>query len=189
MCTRGGGRWANFRVELRESDGVPPGLLRIGVLQCYPRWTEPLEALVARCINQALQSHPERQYFPFRLITVRTTFHDAVVSEVAVTHAEGRLFVGAFEIESPSSSPLPGPWGCATLRLAYEVWGTSEIPPVPTLEPVPIHRYDSVKYCRVSELPLAAQACFRRWSFGRVVPKVPGVDDAVLASDVSAFLR
>ena len=190
ITTLRGGRRADFEVILHDESGEP---VARGQLLAYPRWSEELAAFVARCLAKALESRPKLACNPIRIATVEVRLADALLLETSIQLRGGRAFVEGCPIEAPTLAKVapwepPPLWQLAAWALAYREWATCEIAPLPALVEPPVYYHGGLTYCRLSDLPWEARRHCERWLFGQAVPEVPGVLDAIFASDMARYL-
>lgn len=191
-----GGRLATYGVRLRQlhptlqtdTTGRPPAWQ--ATLCAYPRWNEPVNALVARCLA-TVQEHPDvlaRTWSTFDHISIAVFLN---VSLLTVTKSEvsaGLLLDGATVLEAPRLSAGCSPWLAAQYRLSHVVWGSTDMPPVPPATDPPVYEKEGQRYCRIKDLPPEAAAVYARHRMGSTTPCISGVDDAVYVHDIVRFL-
>ncbi|NVO04743.1 MAG: hypothetical protein HXX19_01705 [Rhodoferax sp.] len=168
-------------------------------LHDYPRWSEPVRGLLARCINVAehdvnpvpvpedwrslrvdigIQSGYQRG--TTRLAMCRI---ERLEDGCTVGHQEGPLagFIDGVQLRAAYADI----WELAQHALNLSVWGVDSIPPV---KPLDVKRYDDGKYIRSSELPEPLRSAFeyrQRWS-GK--PCIRDAWDANWAWDLDDFV-
>jgi hypothetical protein len=179
-----GGRKADFHVILYDENG---DLIGQAQLLGYPRWSEPLIALVARCIAKVLEGAPSLSRSAFRYASLDIRLNREQVLEVGTQLRDGKAYCEGWPIEMPTNEPA-GPWQLLCWALAYVQWGTAEIPAIPAAVDPPVYYHDGTTYCRLGDLPDEARCFCGRWLWGQAVPTVPGVDDACFSLDMARFL-
>ncbi|MDL1907791.1 hypothetical protein FBR03_10115 [Betaproteobacteria bacterium PRO1] len=179
-----GGRVADFAITLDPS-GDDQAIQ--AVLPGYPRWSEPLVALVARCLELVACKSVTRIPTGLRLAALSVTLDRCDLAEIhLLPDAESMSECASLTpTNTPASISL---WSVMQRRLAYEAWGTTEAPPLPAPVSIPVYRHGAIRYCRARDLPYAARSVFAQWAFGRERPDIAEVEDAVHARDISAFL-
>ena len=179
-----GGPLVTYETELRDHHGASGAR---GQLQHHPRRSEPPMAIVARCLNAALQNRLD-YWFDYQHVSLDVTLsgqtiaHLACVEELLLTRSREQL-PSLFD-----GTPAPNPWGVACLACTASAWQQLSIPPVPEPLHVPVYEYEGTRYCRATDLPRHVQDVFDQWAFGASSPSIPGVLDAVFEWDVQHFL-
>lgn len=183
MCLVGG-RVADVAVTLDRSDGRRAIQ---AILRGYPRWSEPLTGLVARCLGLVADESDISIQNDLRLATLSISLERWVLAEVHLIPEHGATS------ESGPLQPIRGQssislWSLVQRRLAHETRGMPEVPPLPAPIRIPVYHHGAIPYCRTRDLPADARVVFAQWAFGRKRPVIPKVEDAVHASDLEAFL-
>lgn len=179
-----GGRTADYAITLDPS-GEDQAIQ--AVLPGYPRWSEPLVALVARCLELVAGKSVTRIPTGLRLAALSITLDRCDLAEIHLVPDPESTSENAWW--TPASTPASiSLWSVMQRRLAYEAWGMTEAPPLPAPVSVPVYRHGAIRYCRARDLPYAARSVFAQWAFGRARPDIAEVEDAVHVRDVSAFL-
>lgn len=179
-----GGRVADFAITLDPSGGEQTIQ---AVLHGYPRWSEPLVALVARCLELVAGKSVARIPTGLRLAALSITLDWCELAEIClVPDPESTSGIGPWTPTNTTASISL--WSLMQRRLSYEAWGMTEVPPLPAPVSVPVYQHGAIPYCRTRDLPDDARIVFARWAFGRARPDIAEVEDAVHVTDVSAFL-
>ena len=161
-----------------------------GLLAQYPRWAEPVTALVARALDVAIRARPHD--LPRFAITSGEL---AVIDSTTHRHVE-RIRFGPVSVDPGYSLPslgeaceLESPWQVMRWTCAQQAFGSQEIPPLPPKLRPPIYQAEGLTYCRTSDFPLEARVTFERLQSRLSRPFVPSVPDAVFPWWVEAFIR
>lgn len=179
-----GGRVADFAITL---DPLGDEQTIQAVLHGYPRWSEPLVALVARCLELVAGKSVARIPTDLRLAALSITLDRCELAEIyLVPDPESTSEVGPWTPTNTTGSLSL--WSLMQRRLSCEVWGMAEVPPLPAPVSVPVYQQDAIPYCRTRDLPDDVRIVFAQWAFGRARPDIAEVEDAVHVSDVSKFL-
>jgi hypothetical protein len=167
-------------------------------LHNYPRWSEPVRGLLARCIDVTVL---DEDFVPLpddwaslrvdigiqsgyqrgttRLAMCRIAREDGVCT---VGHEEGTLkgFIDDVQLRKGYSDI----WDLAQHALNLSVWGVDAIPPV---NPLVIKKYDGGMYIRSSEIPEPLRSAFERRQRYSGRPSI-GVHDAHWSWDLEDFI-
>ena len=179
-----GGRSVSYVTKLRNQHGEP---VARGELQDHPRWSEPLIAVVARCLNSALEDRLD-PWFAFQHATLDVALRGQRIANLACV---SQLWPTCSREQLPSlfdAAAPPNAWAIACLACTASAWQQLSMPPMPKPLHVPVYEYAGIRYCRAADLPDEARETFDRWAFGASTPAVPGVPDAVFEWDVQHFL-
>lgn len=185
-----GGRCADFGITLRDENDEPVAMAQ---LLAYPRWSEILEAFVARCVCKALDTRPVFARQVVRVVSLDVILAGETIRQFSATVPRGRLLVDGCPVLLPGGpaclqqEPLPL-WQLIGLGLSFHAWGTVEVPGLPPVVDPRVRYHNGQTYCRLSDLPSEAQSLCERWLFGQPTPKVPDVEDAIFAQDMQRFL-
>jgi len=180
-----GGRQADYVVALRNGEDQ---VVATAQLLSYPRWAEPLTGFVARCIAQALLVEPQLARPVVRLASLNISLNRRHLREVHAGQHNGVLHSNGCELDAPASDTPPTLWQLMQWSLAFDAWGTVQMPPIPApLSPL-VYYHDGVTYCRTSDLPGEARARIEGWLWGQTMPVIPDVPDACYQSDMERFL-
>jgi hypothetical protein len=180
-----GGRQADYFVALKdEEDRVVASAQLLG----YPRWAEPLTGFVARCIAQALQAEPQLARPVVRLATLNILLNRTHLREVHAGLHDGVPHSSGYQLDVTAVDTPPTLWQLVQWSLAFDAWGTVQMPPVPAPLAPPGYYHDGVTYCRTSDLPIEARVKIEGWLWGQTMPVIPGVQDACYQSDMERFL-
>jgi hypothetical protein len=182
--TMRGGRRADFHVVLHdENDEVIGEAQLLG----YPRWSEPLPALVARCIAKVLEGAPHLARPTIRHASLDIRLNNQLLHECSAQMRDGKPYADGWPMELPEMPPSP--WEIMCWRLAYDEWGKSKIPPFPPAVKPPVYYFGGLTFCRLSDLSDEARSFCERWLWGHDRPTVPYIDDAVYEADMTRSLR
>lgn len=179
-----GGRLADFAITLARADGDQAVQ---AVLRGYPRWSEPLTGLVARCLALVADESETPSPNHLRLATLSITLERCQLAEAHLIPEHASTSEDCLRPPTQRRSSI-SLWSLMQKQLADEVWGMTDVPPLPEPVSVPVYQHGAMAYCRARDLPHEARVVFDRWRFGRARPDIPGVGDAVHVSDVEAFL-
>lgn len=182
-CLRGGKR-GDFRIALSDERGEP---VAQGQLLSYPRWTESLEAFVARCLQSALQASPFLPRPALRVATLTVHLNRQCLQEYQAAWPQDWVPPGA-SAELAEEGGYPTAWELIQRRLAFLAWGSDETPSMPAAVEPRVYYAAGVEYCRLSDLPLDARLQCERWMWGLSMPRIAGVEDACYAADMARFL-
>lgn len=160
------------------------------LLPRYPRWAEPVTALLARALDVALRARPDC------LPRLGITSAELAVVDSRTQQPVERVLFGAAprgaRHEVPFSQPdyeAENPWQVMRWACAHQAFGSQVIPPLPPKLRPPIYESGGMLYCRTSDFPLAARVTFERLQSRLSRPFVPSVPDAVYPWWVDAFVR
>jgi len=172
-------------------------------LHGYPRWSEPVRGLLARCIAVAEQGsrfipvpadwtalrvdigiQSGRQTRPTRLAMCRVTRNNDISGGFTVGFVEGKL-AGFIENVQPRES-YQDVWDMAQHALNISVWNQDLIPPVRPLE---IKKYDGDRWIRSSELPEPLRSAFEHRQRHSGKPHIREAWDANWAWDLEDFIN
>jgi hypothetical protein len=181
-----GGRFVTYVAELFDHHGQ---LFARGLLRDHPRWSEPLTAIVARCLDAALAGLDLARWFDYERATLGVSLHGQVLINDLNCSRELEQVLGDDSQPKLFDSPTPpNVWEVVRLACAADAWGEPYVPRMPEpLQPA-VYQHEGVRYCRSSELPDEAQWALDRCAFGQHRPLVAGVPDAVFESEMNHFL-
>lgn len=176
----GGGSIANYRVHVM----VGGEAIDRGVLQGYPRWSEPLQGLVARALVAVTSGLEEGEVGQVDEFVCTTSLVPAGIRPPRVlAHLRGRRHAERYLVTSRAEEGMlvrrsfhaadRNVVRLLTTALCRVVWKTNRPPPLPLPLSVTAHVHERISYVREDEIPRWAIAAFCRFSRGFPRPAVP----------------
>ena len=175
------------------------------LLRHYPRWCEPVGALVARCIDLSAPESRSQDGLPDgwdcmeldialrpggrirgrRILSTTRVSHDRNGLQVEIADAENdtRTIVGVTLREGYRDE-----WELAAHALRMATFGIDELPAPKELD-VPLRHEDKFAFVCFRDIPEPARSEFERRMRGSGAPWIEGFPDAVYAWDWLDFLN
>jgi hypothetical protein len=172
------------------------------LLRDYPRWSESVRALVARCIaigspSAAVTLAPDRWSAVQICIGIRGGGRGnlrpiamvqmaAGIEYLEIGWVEGRL--SGFCDSIPIRNNCTDAWQLVQLALSVSVFGSDYIPEVRPLD-VKFYSHGNIPYVRTSELPEPVRSAFEARQARSARPVISGAADACYSWDWDDFLN
>lgn len=166
----------------------------------YPRWSEPILGLVARCLTicrERIESEQLAIQIEKLICTTSLVPHGvgpARTLETLAVERSNALFSARSVDESGKrrcqtfASATSSPATLLVEAICWMLWRVPELPLVPTALEVPIHR-GAVAYVRLADIPDWARSAFVRFAGRRRNPVISGEAGEIFhARDWQAFL-
>ncbi|MFC5606081.1 hypothetical protein [Variovorax soli] len=183
----------DFGFEGREEPPDAP-------LKAYPRWSEPVSGLFARCLGHPSVARPTgdlgpwsflrlqigirpggvRDYRPLVLIRVKARDHDLrIATTEGLAHSVHQVNARIRYRDA---------WEVAEHALRVSAFGADDLQEAKPLD-VPIRSDGQLAFVCMGDIPEPARSVFRERMRGAGCPVIPGLSDLVYAWDWTDFLN